>query len=493
MNGRNILAGFGTVAVAVFAAFYIISGQRCDVMSVPVVTAVVVLFFLSSLVLFSFRKDDDALFSPMAMAGLGILLYFLFPVIDMLLFPGQGKDLHLLYYGRLTGDDEPVVLKSVLLMILGLVFFYLGYVMRLGSVLSRMYLVPPEHISYKKLLPVVWLYLVFFAVVAFTLLHNVGGAYNLLTTPRGDRLFLFAKARVSSFMINYIFIIVFLVYFYHSNTASRGSFSLFIFTLIAVVVFFNIYNASRRDTIFIVMSLVVYHNLAVKKIRFKTVALLTAALLAFSIFMVSARNYLQNPDFRGSFASSMADITSSESVHDKLAVSMDYPYVYDALLNIISAVPERVPYLYGETFLKFVYFPIPRFIWPDKPETAARIIVKKFYPELYSTGMSISASPIGEGYFNFGALGVAGVMFVLGIIARSLKTYHMANKNNKGAVLLYAAMLPGVFEYFRGYFFETTLYYTVAALLLSLALFLSRGKAPQAVAEMAAAVPEGGT
>ena len=488
MNGRNILTGFGTAAAAIFSTVYIISGRRCDALSIPVVTSVVVLFFLSSLILFSFRKDDNALFSPIAMAGLGILLYFLFPVIDLLLFPGQGKDLHLLYYGNLTGGDEPVVLKSILLMILGLVFFYLGYVMSLGDALSRTYLVPPAQISYKKLLPVMWLYLAFFAAVALVLLHNVGGLYNLLATPRGDRLFLFAKARVSSFMINNIFIVVFIVYFYHSNTMTMGSFFLFIFTLIAVIVFFNIYNASRRDTIFIIMSLVIYHNLAVKKIRFKTVALLTAAMLAFSIFMVSARNYLQDPDVKTSFASSMADITSSESVHDKLAVSMDYPYVYDALLNIISAVPERVPYLYGETFLKFVYFPIPRFIWPKKPETAARIIVKKFYPQLYSTGMSISASPVGEGYFNFGALGVAGIMFFLGIFARSLKTYYTTNKNNKGAVLLYAAVLPGLFEYFRGYFFETTLYYTVAVLLLSFALFLSRGKAAEAGAE--AAVPE---
>ncbi|RWR44276.1 oligosaccharide repeat unit polymerase [Sinirhodobacter ferrireducens] len=72
---------------------------------------------------------------------------------------------------------------------------------------------------------------------------------------------------------------------------------------------------------------------------------------------------------------------------------------------VLYGVPERMPYQLGSTLTSWIFAPIPRSIWPGKPETALGRRIKE---EIYHIGAlrnGFPASFMAEGYINFGWLG----------------------------------------------------------------------------------------
>jgi hypothetical protein len=88
---------------------------------------------------------------------------------------------------------------------------------------------------------------------------------------------------------------------------------------------------------------------------------------------------------------------------------------FDSLAVILREVPEKVDYLYGRDALLLPFALIPRFLFPWKPEAKGGEI---FSFKIYRGGAAVSPYPIGEGYFNFGAIGVIILMASLGILQR---------------------------------------------------------------------------
>ena len=196
-------------------------------------------------------------------------------------------------------------------------------------------------------------------------------------------------------------------------------------------------------------------------------------------------------------------------------------------MQVIQYVPTDVGYLWGSTYAKFFFWPIPRSMWPEKPEGISRIAVRYFYPEMYEKGVSMSPTIIGEAYFNFGVLGVIIIMALFGVICQSLYTFLKKNRGNIGAIAVYAFVAPYIFmtiesaprhdsrsnlsqhssdekftqpegcgyqkhnnnpifgdnsiviyifESFRGYFFECTMIYLFFGLAVFLAFYFARRK-----------------
>lgn len=138
--------------------------------------------------------------------------------------------------------------------------------------------------------------------------------------------------------------------------------------------------------------------------------------------------------------------------------------------------PTEVDYLWGSTYAKFFFWPIPRTWWLEKPENISRVVVRYFYPEIYEKGVSMSPTIIGEAYFNFGALGVIIIMILFGVICQSLYTFLKKNRKNIGAIALYASVAPYILESFRGYFFGCTMLYLFIGLSVFLAFYFARLK-----------------
>lgn len=86
-------------------------------------------------------------------------------------------------------------------------------------------------------------------------------------------------------------------------------------------------------------------------------------------------------------------------------------------------VPKDKPFAYGETVYKSVMASIiPRFIWPDKPESGGKYNLERFWGyklERYSMNLG----SIGEAYGNFNKVGAIVFMFFYGLTYKLILNY----------------------------------------------------------------------
>jgi hypothetical protein len=91
------------------------------------------------------------------------------------------------------------------------------------------------------------------------------------------------------------------------------------------------------------------------------------------------------------------------------------------VMYAIEVVPQRVPYLYGESLFEILYSPIPRLIWKDKPTTLDRsaqrwAVIFGIQTERGSLSTAIGLNLLVEGFWNFGWFGIALFSFAAGLI-----------------------------------------------------------------------------
>lgn len=88
---------------------------------------------------------------------------------------------------------------------------------------------------------------------------------------------------------------------------------------------------------------------------------------------------------------------------------------FDSLVLAVEAVPRMIPYQYGKTLAAAAFYPVPRAIYPDKPDGAAVTFTDTLFPE-YSGGFGvrIAISLITELYINGGILAVLCGMAIAG-------------------------------------------------------------------------------
>jgi hypothetical protein len=88
--------------------------------------------------------------------------------------------------------------------------------------------------------------------------------------------------------------------------------------------------------------------------------------------------------------------------------------------EVIADTPAMVPFFGGESYYPILFKPIPRVIWPDKPEEMSGQEFGHRYGLLDAgdTGTSINLPQIVELYANFGLTGVIVGMFIFGLIYR---------------------------------------------------------------------------
>jgi oligosaccharide repeat unit polymerase len=130
--------------------------------------------------------------------------------------------------------------------------------------------------------------------------------------------------------------------------------------------------------------------------------------------------------------------------------------------GLSTTVPAEIPYLHGDSYLQIFVLPIPRALWPTKPKDDITIVTTRFDPE--KSGLYFPA--FGEGYANFGFIGVALCGVLLGGVAELLHRRFASSQDLKGSVV--AAVQAGVFLqlFSRGDFapmFTTYIGFLVAA------------------------------
>ncbi len=118
---------------------------------------------------------------------------------------------------------------------------------------------------------------------------------------------------------------------------------------------------------------------------------------------------------------------------------------------IIRDTPSVSPFQNGRTLALIPIAFIPRILWPGKPIIPIGAWISQTYtPYGYLTDTNLAATWIGEFYLNFGLLGVAVGMFVMGLILRliheSLLRRNATIPMISVSVILITALMMGIQE-----------------------------------------------
>ena len=111
--------------------------------------------------------------------------------------------------------------------------------------------------------------------------------------------------------------------------------------------------------------------------------------------------------------------------------------------HISSLTPELIPYQYGSTYSYFTVALIPRALWPDKPQAGG---TNSYFAVTYGIATeelvkvtTFGVSLIGEGYINFGTLGVVLIMALQGGTLALLQHAFGSQKSGAGGQAVFLA------------------------------------------------------
>ncbi len=83
---------------------------------------------------------------------------------------------------------------------------------------------------------------------------------------------------------------------------------------------------------------------------------------------------------------------------------------------------------YGLSMLNVIYQPIPRLIWPDKPDTFSTLMTKKLIPHNFDIGVTANFNSLNEFCYSFGSIGgvIVGGIFLGTLIYVIQRKFHSA-------------------------------------------------------------------
>lgn len=149
--------------------------------------------------------------------------------------------------------------------------------------------------------------------------------------------------------------------------------------------------------------------------RLPTLAI--TVMLIFGIFFVGIGGQFRELS-RGATSVNIEELDTS--VADQVSRGVENVFRYgteiDGLFAILANVPDRMPLLYGESYVSVFFIVIPSTLLPfDKPPAGGQIVATRLF-NLPNSG--VPPGNIGEAYMNFHIPGVVVVMFVFGAVMR---------------------------------------------------------------------------
>ncbi len=188
------------------------------------------------------------------------------------------------------------------------------------------------------------------------------------------------------------------------------------FALYAVyLLIFVAWNFDNKRELAMVLFLISYLEAAngAFRMRFRLKNLVGAGLFAtcFLCLVVTA-SVLRG--YGGSDAETLLDAVAyvpqyvqSDVFIDGLTDNLELNYNYGAAVNAIDlGVAGRIPLQLGGSLWKVLWMPVPRGLFPEKPESVMQIYTRTYAPDQSEIGGSLPVSFSSEMFLNFSALGL---------------------------------------------------------------------------------------
>jgi oligosaccharide repeat unit polymerase len=140
--------------------------------------------------------------------------------------------------------------------------------------------------------------------------------------------------------------------------------------------------------------------------------------------------------------------------------------------HIVNAIPDKLPFAYGETYTTVFFAWIPRSIWPSKPVSNVdnTIGIKVFGSNTYGSG-AVPPGLFAELYWNFWYPGIFIGCFLVGIILKRISSFFQRNMCNRNFIIIYVVNFMFIGISFLGSSF-TSLLVGILQTLIPTTLFL---------------------
>jgi oligosaccharide repeat unit polymerase len=227
-------------------------------------------------------------------------------------------------------------------------------------------------------------------------------------------------------------------YFYFKYSKSRNSILLFILSLIMMLIIVNPLNIPRYLLVTFYLPLLLIISNPYKYRPWFKISFVFAVLVVFPLMGVIRTGFdLSNLDILFTVLS-----TGSFDSHSMLVQGVEYYFVNN--------------FSFGYQLLGSIFFFVPRFIWPTKPVGTGEFlgIEEGFY------FTNVSYPFIGEGFANFGFLGVIIFAFFLAIVHKKFDLYFWSKSkfNFDITSLFYLCFIGLTFFMMRGDFLSSFAY-----------------------------------
>ncbi|PFA99196.1 hypothetical protein CN383_16220 [Priestia megaterium] len=352
------------------------------------------------------------------------------------------------------GANQFLMDRVILIIIFGMGFLYIGYFFPFYKMLEKMF----KNISPLKKIINIKLeineikkmnyfsnFLMVLALIGFLVFGLSQGSFNIGrggTKLAGENAYIYLSINllIPSLLIKYICI----------KEAKKSS--LFFYILLFFTIYLYMVLGGRYRLIMLLISLA-FFQFYYHKIRFgRTISLFAGFIF---IYMISVLGSNRNSLY---FGSSINLTTGIDTIQTNFLSSKGDLNILDTFIKVYEGIPTQLPYEYGITFLSILVQPIPRTIFPAKPEYASKIIMESLMPEYYEKGIGFASSILGDFMLNFGILGILIGMLFIGILLRTISRFKYKNIQGK---LIFAISLSIIPFYIRGEFVGTTVWYLV--------------------------------
>jgi hypothetical protein len=160
----------------------------------------------------------------------------------------------------------------------------------------------------------------------------------------------------------------------------------------------------------------------------------------------------------------------------RIDVQMQGRYFLDLYktAHIVDDVPERIPFLRGESFVGWVFVLVPKSVWADKPMFGElpSMLAEEIFLEPTN---NIPPGFVGEAWLNFGWLGLVVVGLVGGLMGVAYNSFR--SQSTSALVAVFYAMLVSRMSFilFNTSFGDATLKFALDAVPVFLLLLLASG------------------
>lgn len=207
---------------------------------------------------------------------------------------------------------------------------------------------------------------------------------------------------------------------------------------ITIVLLFALFRFSnKREAIFLIVPILLLESRQIKDRAVITIKNIIVGALSLTIVMVlivimsiqriDHKDQKQDVIDLVTIAYIFSDYFSTDKILPLLANNFEIDYVYINSHQSLEFIEEDQSNMtWGMTYLKPLFAPIPRFLMPDKPESAMTLYTKKYDPERQAEGFCLPLSLQAEGYWNFGYIGGLFCVFLIFYLFNSiyLKLYN---------------------------------------------------------------------